>query len=111
LTPETEEKILFYLATGSQNQNYRSTIMDGEVIVLVARLRAMMAYLDFVGIMMQSTWIDDLAELEKLLPHQSGWGRWIGRHLRNALQCWQPTGVHRWSSPARFSAAVAPRIR
>ena len=60
-------------------------IMDGEVLVLVARLRAMTAYLDFVSTMMLTTWVETLEELEALLPHKSGRARWVGRHLRNAF--------------------------
>jgi hypothetical protein len=85
VTPEVEEKIMFYLTVGSQNQNYRSTIMDGEVTVLVAKLRAMSAYLDLAGIMMLTTWVDSEDQLEELLPHKSGKMRWFGRYLRNAF--------------------------
>jgi hypothetical protein len=33
VTPDIRDKIMFYLAVGSHNQNYRSSIMDGEVVV------------------------------------------------------------------------------
>jgi hypothetical protein len=85
VTPEVARKIMFYLTIGSQNQNYRSSIMDGEVTVLIARLRAMAAYLDLVGVLMETTWVDTEEELEELLPHQSGKLRWVGRYLRNAF--------------------------
>jgi hypothetical protein len=82
---DIEQKIMFYLAVGSHNQNYRSSIMDAEVVVLVARQRAMVAYLDFVGVMMSCTWVDNIEQLEELLPQQRGLGRWLGRFLRNAM--------------------------
>jgi hypothetical protein len=85
VSPDIEDRIMFYLAVGSHNQNYRSSIMDGEVVVLVARLRAMIAYLDFVGVMVSTTWIETLEQLEELLPHHKGKTRWLGRTLRNAL--------------------------
>jgi hypothetical protein len=85
LTPEVAERVMFYLTIGSQNQNYRSAIMDGEVTVLIANLHAMNAYLDFATIMMRTTWVDTLEELEELLPHYSGRARWVGRYLRNAF--------------------------
>jgi hypothetical protein len=85
VSPEDAEKIMFYLTVGSQNQNYRSSILDGEVTVLVARLRSMTAYLDFVTTLMLTTWVDTPEELEALLPHKSGKARWVGRHLRNVF--------------------------
>jgi hypothetical protein len=85
LTPEVEEKIMFYLTVGSQNQNLRSAIMDGEVTVLVARMQAMSAYLDMVEVLMATTWVDTEEQLEELLPHSSGRMRWVGRVLRNAF--------------------------
>jgi len=85
VSPEVKEKIMFYLTIGSQNQNLRSTIMDGEVTVLIARMQAMSAYLDLVGVLMLTTWVDTEEQLEELLPHSSGRMRWIGRHLRNAF--------------------------
>ena len=83
ISPETIPRIMFYLAVGSQNQNNRSSILDGEATVLVAKERAMMAYLDFVSILMLTTWVDTEEELEEVLPHQSGKARWVGRYLRN----------------------------
>lgn len=85
LTPEVARKSMFYMATGSHNQNYRSTIMDAEVTVLVSRVGALASYLDFVGLMLQTTWVDDFEQLDELLPHYSGKWRWIGRHVRNAF--------------------------
>ena len=76
---------MFYLTVGSQNQIYRSSIMDGEVTVLVAGIRSMTAYLDFVTTLMLTTWVDTPEELDALLPHKSGRARWVGRHLRNAF--------------------------
>lgn len=85
LTPEIAARTIFYMATGSHNQNYRSSIMDAEVIVLVTRTKALAGYLDFVGLMLQTTWVENFEELDELLPHLSGKWRWIGRHVRNAF--------------------------
>jgi len=85
LSPEVAEKFMFYLTVGSQNQNLRSAIMDGEVTVLVARKEAMSAYLDLVEVLMSTTWVDTEEQLEELLPHHSGRTRWFGRVLRNAF--------------------------
>ena len=45
----------------------------------------MVAYLDFVTILLTTTWVDNVDELDALIPQHSGFWRWVGRHIRNAL--------------------------
>jgi hypothetical protein len=85
LPAEEREKAIVYLTIGSHNQDYRSMIMDGEVLYVVGRAWAMIAYLDFVSVIGQTTWVTDLEELEKLLPSHSGFGKWLGRYLKMAI--------------------------
>jgi hypothetical protein len=85
LSDAQRETAVFYLSIGSHNQDYRGKIMDGEVLVVVPRLEAMIAYLDFVYTMGLTTWVRDIQEVDALLPSHSGIRRWLGRHLRNAL--------------------------
>ena len=85
LSPEDREGVVFYLTSGSHNEDYRGKIMDGEVVFVVSGINAMIGYLDFVGIMGLTTWVRDVEELNELIPAHSGFNRWLGRHLRNAL--------------------------
>jgi len=85
LTPQERGEAILYLTVGSHNQDYRSMIMDGEVLLVVGRTWAMIAYLDFVSVMAQTTWVNDVQQLEKLLPRHSGFWRWLGRYLQLAL--------------------------
>lgn len=82
---EERPKAIIYLTVGSQNQDYRSMIMDGETLCVVARIWAMVAYLDFVSIMAQTTWIDNVDQLNELLPRHGGFWKWLGRFIKNAL--------------------------
>jgi hypothetical protein len=85
LAPGEEERTIFYLTVGSQNQNYRSMIMDGEVTYVVADIHAMVAYLDFVGLLGTCTWIDSVEQLEELLPKYGGFWYRFSRYAKFAF--------------------------
>ena len=85
LSPLEGERVIQFLLTGSQNQDYRGTIMDGEVTFVVSHMGAMLGYLDFVGLFAHTTWVETIEEMEPLLPTQSDRWRRIGRFIRNAL--------------------------
>jgi phosphatidylserine/phosphatidylglycerophosphate/cardiolipin synthase-like enzyme len=75
---------VFYLLTGSQNQNDRSLLLDGESVVLVAGVESLATLIDFVAIAARSTWVETQEELDALLPRQPRWkdtgrarGRWV----------------------------------
>jgi len=55
--------------------------MDGEVMVVVSGVSALVAYIDFARVMGLSTWVTSVDDLEKLLPKPTGIGRW----MRNAI--------------------------
>ncbi|MGH7472166.1 MAG: hypothetical protein ACRENP_29805, partial [Longimicrobiales bacterium] len=81
LDASTRERVVFYTVMGSQNQNYRSMVVDGEVAFLVSSWPSIIPYLDFISLIGQSRWIEDYDELARLLPRQPGWrwrfARWI----------------------------------
>jgi hypothetical protein len=71
LTPAQRERVVFYTVVGSQNQNDRSMVTDGEDAVILSDWPAIIPYLDLISIVGQSRWIDDPAEVDALLPRQS----------------------------------------
>jgi hypothetical protein len=85
MTPQEQAEVIFYLTIGSHNQNSRSLIMDGEVMYVIARIYAIVAYLDFISIIGQTTWVENVGQLEELLPRHTGFKRWLGRFLKLAL--------------------------
>ena len=84
-TDTEREKSVFYLAVGSFNQNYRSMLMDGEVLFLVSDHDALMAFLDFVSMIYLVTWVESVEELEEVLPSAEGFKRWISRYMKRAV--------------------------
>ena len=81
LTPEEREKAFMYLTVGSQNQDFRGMLMDGEVLYCVSGWGAMNGLLDFVMLMGLSEWPKTQEELDELIPPptgiQSGIARWF----------------------------------
>jgi hypothetical protein len=85
LSQEEREQAIFYLTVGSMNQNYRSMIMDGEVLYVVSELDAMISFMDFAAMMYMVTWVDSVEELEELLPTTEGFMQWVSRYMKRAL--------------------------
>jgi hypothetical protein len=85
LTPVQREKMIFYLTVGSHNQDYRSKIQDGEVTYVVSHLNSLIGYLDFIGLIGRTTWVESVEEMEELLPRYTGFMYNIGRYIKNAL--------------------------
>jgi hypothetical protein len=85
LDPATRERVIFFSLMGSQNQNYRSMITDGEVAFVTSHWPAVVPYMDLVAIVSQSRWVEDPEDLAELLPESSEWKRRLGRWIKIAL--------------------------
>ena len=85
LSKEARDEALVYMTVGSHNQDYRSMIMDGESLFVIGHAWAMIAYLDFVSLIGQTTWVDNMRQLEELLPQYKEFWKWLGRYLKIAL--------------------------
>jgi hypothetical protein len=84
--PEEERaEAILYFTVGSHNQDYRSMVMDGEALFVVGRLGSLVGYLDHVVLVGQTTWLEDQAQLEELLPAYTGFWRWLGHFMKLAL--------------------------
>jgi hypothetical protein len=85
LREDEKQKVIYYLSVGSQNQDYRGTIMDGEVAAVVSGYYSIAGLIDLFFMTGLTTWVDDIEELDELLPPESGWRRWLGRYIMKAL--------------------------
>jgi phosphatidylserine/phosphatidylglycerophosphate/cardiolipin synthase-like enzyme len=85
IPPGTRYHWVFFLMVGSANQDYRSMAMDGEAALLVSNWTTLYAVPDFVLLTGLVTWVDDQAELDRLLPPPGAFKRWIARWIRMAL--------------------------
>jgi hypothetical protein len=85
LSEKDRRLAMAFLLIGSQNHNYRSMIMDGEVACVVAGADSLEALVDFFFLAGTSVWVEDLETLETVLPAYKGWNQWLGRYMMKAL--------------------------
>jgi hypothetical protein len=84
LSPEVRQRVVFYSVIGSQNQNARSMVMDGEDAFVMSGWPSIIPYLDLISLIGQCRWPENVAELTALLPPNGRmltriayWGRLI----------------------------------
>jgi len=75
-------RVVFYHMMGSQNQNYRSMVMDAEVAFVTAGWPSVIPYLDALALIGQSQWMQRPEDLNAKLPPMGAlmsfvahWGR------------------------------------
>ncbi|MFL5608540.1 MAG: hypothetical protein ACJ8AD_18945 [Gemmatimonadaceae bacterium] len=84
--PEAERKqISFYFALGTQNQDARGMMLDGEATLLVSGFYAASGLVDLHDLMARSTWIETPSELDALLPPRSAFMQRLANWLRVAF--------------------------
>jgi hypothetical protein len=84
--PEAERKrVSFYFALGTQNQDSRGIMLDGEATVLVSGFYAAAGLVDLYNVMARSTWIETPAQLDALLPPRRGLMEWLSNAVRVAF--------------------------
>jgi len=62
------ERAIFTFTTGSQNQNPRSMLLDGEVLVALGGFNCMMTAIDFMFILGIASWPETMEEFDQLYP-------------------------------------------
>ena len=83
--PEFREKGMAYLTVGSANMDYRSMVMDGEVMITVTGWQAISGLLDFLILPGLTEWIDTQERLDELLPPPSGFNRKMSNLMKLML--------------------------
>jgi hypothetical protein len=76
--PTEKEKAAWFLLVGSHNQNFRSAMLDGEVVVTVAGREAFIGLADFMLVLGLSQWIENPEDLNPHFPSQSGFMKGVG---------------------------------
>jgi len=85
LSAAERKAVSFYFSLGSQNQDPRGLMQDGEATVLVSGIHAAAGLVDLYYIMARSTWIETPAQLDALLPRPRGLMARVGRMIRSVL--------------------------
>jgi hypothetical protein len=82
--PGTDGSV-YYLTVGSKNQDPRGAFLDGETSFVVAGPWSLVGYSDFLLLMAATTWVEDEAELTKLIPVEEEKARKLGRLISKVL--------------------------
>jgi hypothetical protein len=78
-------RMTFYLTIGTQNEDPRGQLLDGEAVFVLSGMSAAVGLVDLYSLMARSTWIDTEEELDKLIPPYKTWQRRLGRFARLVL--------------------------
>jgi hypothetical protein len=74
LPPEERNTVLFMMTIGSQNQDRRGMLLDGEVLLTVTGYDCLVALTDFLFILGSAAWPEDIAEFQEVFPEQESPG-------------------------------------
>ncbi|HVX38297.1 MAG TPA: hypothetical protein VHB25_01895 [Gemmatimonadaceae bacterium] len=84
--PESERRrVSFYFSLGTQNEDPRGIVSDGEATLIVSGMQASAGLVDLFYLMARSTWIDDQRALDALVPRHTGLVRRLAWFVRDAF--------------------------
>jgi hypothetical protein len=84
--PEAERKrVSFYFTVGTQNEDPRGLMSDGEAAVVTSGFQGITGLVDLYYLMARSTWVTTRDELEAHLPQGSALARLLARLARPVL--------------------------
>jgi phosphatidylserine/phosphatidylglycerophosphate/cardiolipin synthase-like enzyme len=75
----------FYFTVGTQNEDPRGMLLDGEAVFVMSGMTAAGGLVDLYSLMARSTWIETEDELNQLIPPYKTWQRRLGRFARLVL--------------------------
>jgi len=84
-SPEDRERIIFYLTVGSINLDYRSMLLEGEVMILLSGWLSTIGLFDFIILPRLCRWVETTDELDQLLTPPSTLQRKIAGFLKLLL--------------------------
>ena len=78
-------RMTFYLTVGTQNEDPRGQLLDGEAVFVLSGMSAAVGLIDLYSLMARSTWIETEEQLDQLIPPYKTWQRRLGRFARLVL--------------------------
>ncbi len=83
--PEDLRRVAYFLMIGSQNQDRRGMLLDGEVTVTVAGYESLVALMDFVFVLKASHWLDSSQAVDAYYPKASNLIKTISHWIHNLI--------------------------
>lgn len=75
----------YFMTIGSQNQDRRGMMLDGEVLVTLAGRESLVGLMDFLSVMSASDWVHSAEEVDRHFPKEGGLIKSITRWIRNVI--------------------------
>jgi hypothetical protein len=85
LSDADRKAVSFYFSLGTQNQDPRGIMLDGEATLIVSGIQAAAGLVDLYYLMARSTWIDTKQELDQLAPRPRGLMAKLAHMIRYTL--------------------------
>jgi hypothetical protein len=85
LDPGSPDRVFYFATVGSHNQDRRSMMLDGEVLVGISGPAALTVALDFAGLAATTTWIEDHDQLSSHFPVSTSFMKKFRRWIRNLI--------------------------
>jgi hypothetical protein len=85
MSEEERKRASFYFTVGTQNQDPRGMVMDGEATLVTSGIQGSACVVDLYSLMARSTWVDDRTQLERELPAGSPLIRRLARLIWPAM--------------------------
>ena len=85
LSPDERTRVSFYFTVGTQNQDPRGLVSDGEATLITSGFQGATGLVDLYFLMARTTWITKQGEIDRLVPPQSGVLRRLAHLFRYAL--------------------------
>lgn len=79
------QHVSFYFTVGTQNEDPRGLMSDGEATVVTSGFQGITGLVDLYYLMARTTWVTSRAELERHLPAGSALARLLARLARPVL--------------------------
>jgi hypothetical protein len=81
--PQSDRRrVSFYFSLGTQNQDPRGIVSDGESTMIVSGVQASVGLIDLFTLMARSEWVEDQRTLERYVAAPSAFMRWLAWKLR-----------------------------
>jgi len=84
-TPAQRDAQVIYLSIGSQNQDDRSLMENGEVLAVISGDAALAGIADYVYLVARATWLETQADLDRSVPPVSKFKHDLARWIRRLI--------------------------
>lgn len=79
------DRAAFFATVGSQNQDRRGMLLDGEALVVLSGQGSLVTLMDFVFFLTTADWLESSADVNRYFPREGGLLKTITKWIRNVI--------------------------